>query len=99
MDNANGAKVHELPAEMPASAKVNHELVRLLESALSDAKAGKIVAGGVVAVVGASSFLAMGAMGSYPGEIIAGAQVLSADMIDRMRKPRQSAIIHPGRRN
>ena len=89
----NGAA---LAAEVPASAKVNHELVRLLENALNDAKAGRMVAGGVVAVVGASSFMAFGVMSSYPGEIIAGAEVLKADIITKMRQPRQSPIMRPG---
>lgn len=90
----NGAA---LQPEVPASAKVNHELVRLLETALNDAKSGRMVAGGVVAVVGASSFMAFGVMSNYPGEIIAGAEVLKADMIHKMRQPRTSPIMRPGR--
>jgi hypothetical protein len=64
-------------------------LVRLLESALSDAKAGRIVAGAVVAVVGPSQFMAFGAMSSFPAEVIAGAAVLTSDTILKMRQPRQ----------
>jgi hypothetical protein len=82
--------------EMPAGARVNAELVRLLESALSDAKAGRLVAGGVVAVIGPSSFVAFAAMSAFPGEIIAGAEVMKADVILKMRQPRQSPIVRPG---
>ena len=81
---------------MPAEAKVNRELVGLLESALADAKAGRIVAGGVVAVVGPSSFLAFASMSMFPGEVIAGAEVLKADVITKMRQPRTSPIVRPG---
>lgn len=79
--------------EMPASAKVNPDLVRLLETALGDAKAGRLVAGGVVAVIGPSSFMAFSAMSNFPGEVIAGAEVMKADVIARMRQPRQSSIV------
>lgn len=79
--------------EMPASVKVNSELVRLLESALTDAKAGRIVAGGVVAVIGPSQFMAFGAMSNFPAELIAGAQVLTSDTIVRMRQPRPGALL------
>ena len=82
--------------EMPAGLKVNAELVRLLESALSDAKAGRIVAGGVVAVIGPSQFMAFGAMSTFPGEIIAAAEVLKSDMILKMRQPRPSPIVRAG---
>lgn len=95
---ANGAAadfVH--PADLPPDAKVNLELVRLLESALSDAKAGRIVAGGFVAVVGPSQFVAFGAMGVYPAEIIAGAAVLTSDTIARMRQgPPASRLVRAG---
>jgi len=89
--NGEAAKL----GEMPESLKVNAELVRLLESALNDAKAGRIVAGGVVAVIGPSQFMAFGAMATFPAEIIAGAQVLTSDTIIRMRLPRQSSILRP----
>lgn len=82
--------------EMPDAVKINNELVRLLESALSDAKAGRLVAGGVVAVLGPSSFVAFSAMAMHPGEVIAGAEVMKADIITKMRQPRQSPIMRPG---
>lgn len=82
--------------EMPAGLKVNADLVRLLESALNDAKAGRLVAGGVVCVIGPSQFMAFGAMASFPAEIIAGAAVLTSDTILKMRQPRQSPIVRAG---
>lgn len=82
--------------EMPAEVKVNVELVRLLETALTDAKAGRLVAGGVVGVVGPSSFMAFSVMSNFPGEIIAGAEVMKADLIVKMRQPRSSPIMRPG---
>lgn len=90
----NGEKVEI--GEMPASVKVNHELVRLLEAALSDAKAGRMVAGGVAAVIGPSSFVAFSAMGPHPGEVIAAAEVMKADIIEKMRQPRTSPIVRAG---
>jgi hypothetical protein len=98
MDHKNGVAMVELAPEMPASVKVSRELVTLLKCALADAEAGKIVAGGVVVVIGPSNFAAFGAMGVYPGEIIAGAAVLTADTITKMRQPRPGSIIQPGRR-
>ena len=82
--------------EMPAAARVKSELVRLLETALSDAKAGRLVAGGVVGVVSAGNFMAFAAMGHCPGEIIAGAEVMKADVIEKMRQPRMSSIVRAG---
>jgi hypothetical protein len=82
--------------EMPESVKVNAELVRLLESMLTDAKAGRVVAGGVVAVIGPSQFMAFGAMSSFPAEVIAGAAVLTSDTILRMRQPRVPSIVRAG---
>lgn len=82
--------------EMPESVKVNAELVRLLESMLTDAKAGRVVAGGVVAVIGPSQFMAFGVMSNFPAELIAGAEVMKADAILKMRQPRQSPIVRAG---
>lgn len=93
--DVNGTTVR-MPAEVPNDARVNRELVRLLESALADAKAGRIVAGGVVAVLGASSFVAFSAMSAYPGEVIAGAAVMTSDVIAKMRQPRPHALVRAG---
>lgn len=82
--------------EMPASVKVNVDFVRLLETALTDAKAGKIVAGAVVAVVGPSSFMAFSVEGNFPAEVIAGAEVMKSDVIIKMRQPRSSPIMRAG---
>lgn len=90
----NGEKVDL--GEMPAAVRVNHELVRLLDAALSDAKAGRMVAGGVAAVVAPSSFVAFSAMGNHPGEVIAAAEVMKADIIEKLRQPRTSPIMRPG---
>jgi hypothetical protein len=49
-----------------------------------------------VAVIGPSSFVAFAAMSAFPGEIIAGAEVMKADVILKMRQPRQSPIVRPG---
>jgi len=81
---------------VPAATRVNQELVRLLESALSDAKAGRMIAGGVVAVIDRSSFMAFSSMSTFPGEIIAGAEVMKADVIAKMRQPRTSPIVRAG---
>lgn len=72
---------------------VNRQLVQLLESALNDAKAGRMIAGGVVAVIGPSQFLAFSSMDRYPAEIIAGCQVMTSDVIIKMRQPRPGAIL------
>lgn len=74
---------------------VNAELVRLLESALGDAKAGRLVAGGVVGVLRASTFVAFSSFGRFAGEVIAGAEVMKADVIERMRQKREAAIVRP----
>lgn len=79
-----------------AVGKVNADFVRLLETALSDARAGKIVAGGVVAVVGPSSFMAFSCEGHFPAEVIAGCQVMTSDVIMKMRQPRTSPIMRAG---
>lgn len=84
-----------MPVEVPAAAKVNRELVRLLESALTDAKAGRIVAGGVVCVVGPSSAIAFSAMGTFPFEVIGAAEVMKADVILKMRQAQQGRILRP----
>lgn len=76
--------------------RVNRELVRMLEAALDDAKAGRIVAGGVVAVPGPSNFVAYSAFGHHPGEVIAGAQLMQSDVIARIRQPQQGRIVRPG---
>ena len=81
---------------MADEVKVNADFVRLLETALSDAKAGKIVAGGVIAVVGPSSFMAFSVEGNFPAEVIAGAEVMKSDVIIKMRQPRQSPIMRAG---
>lgn len=79
-----------LPPHAETTAKVNHEFVRLLESALADAKAGRIVAGGVVAVVGPSSAYAFSSMDRYPFEIIGAAKILQDDVAIKMRQAAQS---------
>lgn len=86
----------EVLTDMQTGVKVNGDLVRLLETALGDAKAGKIIAGGVVAVVGASSFMAFSVTGPFFAETIAGAEVMKSDAILKMRQPRQSPILRAG---
>ncbi len=76
-----------------AVAKINAELVRLLEHALADAKSGRIVAGGVVAVIGPSQFMAFSSFSTFPGEVIAGAEVMKANVISTMTVPRSDRII------
>jgi hypothetical protein len=85
-----------MPAEVPSEAKVNHQLVRLLESALADAKAGRVVAGAVVAVLGPSNAAAFSAMSVFPLEILGATVMLQADVNFKMRQPRQGAIVRPG---
>jgi hypothetical protein len=84
-----------MSAEANSEAKVNRELVRLLESALTDAKVGRIAAGGVVCVVGPSSAIAFSAMGVYPYEVIGAAEVMKADVILKMRQAQQGRILRP----
>ena len=88
----------KMPTQVPVEAKVNRELVRLLESALEDAKNGRIVAGGLVAVLGPSNAVAFSAMSVYPLEILGATVMLQADVNTRMRQPRPSAIVRPGPR-
>lgn len=83
VENANGA------------GKVNHELVRLLEVALNDAKAGRIVAGGVAVVPGPSNFVAFTAFGNHPGEVMAAANMMISDVILKIRQPRPGGIVPP----
>lgn len=71
--------------DVAANLRVNHELVRLLASALEDAKAGRIKGGGVVAVIDAVRFMAFAADGGMPGSVIAGAELMKTDVIARMR--------------
>lgn len=73
--------------------RVNHDFVRLLETALADAKAGRIVAGCVGAVMGPSNFVGFTAMWAFPGEVIAACEVMKVDVITKMRTPRQPAIV------
>lgn len=79
-----------------ANVKVNAELVSLLERALADAKSGRIVAGGVVAVIGPSQFMAFSAFATFPAETIAGAEVMKANVITRMQQPRQPVLVRAG---
>jgi hypothetical protein len=88
----------KMPVEVPVEAKVNRELVRLLESALADAKEGRIVAGGLVAVLGPSNAVAFSAMSVYPLEILGATVMLQADVNTKMRQPRPGGILRPGPR-
>ncbi len=81
---------------IPSEAKVNRDLVKLLEAALNDARAGRMVAGGVVAVIGPSQFMAYSAMSVFPAECIAGAAVMTSDVIMKMRQPRPGGLVRAG---
>lgn len=76
-----------------APGRVNHEFVRLLETALADAKAGRIVAGGVAICMGNGGFAAFTATSVHYAECIAAAAVMQDDVILKMRAPRQPAIV------
>ncbi len=87
----------KLAAQMPAEGKgVNHNLVRLLEKALEDAKAGRVTGGGVALALGPSNFMATAAFGAQPAEVMAAAQLLVADIIEAIRQMRQSRIMRAG---
>lgn len=73
--------------------RVNHDFVRLLETALADAKAGRIVAGCVGAVIGPSNFVGFTSMWTFPAECIAACEVMKADVITKMRQPRVPSIV------
>lgn len=79
-----------------SEAKVNHQLVRLLESALTDAKAGRVTAGGVALACGPSNFVAFAAFGNQPGEVIAAGRLMEADILTAMRQARSPAIMRAG---
>lgn len=72
--------------------RINHELVRLLEAALDDAKAGRLVAGGVAVVLGHSQFAAFTATSIHYAEVIAAAEVMKSDVILKMRQPRGGLV-------
>jgi hypothetical protein len=69
-----------------AETAVNADLVRLLECALNDAKAGKLVAGAVIGVLGPGSAVAFSSMGRHPLEIVGAAHMLQDDVLIKMRQ-------------
>lgn len=71
---------------------VNRQLVQLLESALNDAKAGRVRAGGVVAVVGPGQFMAFASFEGAAAEVIAGCEAMKFDVIEKMRTPRSNIL-------
>ncbi len=75
---------------------VNLELVKLLESALADAKRGALTGGGVLCLLGGGSFMSFTADGGDSASMLAAATTMQHDIIAKMRTPKQSRVVLPG---
>ena len=81
-DEQNGVATEQAPG--PITNRINHQLVTLLRNALRDAEAGRIIAGGFIAVLYPGVVLPFAALRpNLQGatEVIAGVEVLKANVI------------------
>jgi hypothetical protein len=93
-DELNGEATAQAPG--PINNRINHQLVALLRNALRDAEAGRIIAGGFIAVLDPGlpiPFIVL-RPGSLQGacELIAGAEVLKAHVVAKVNAPQQSVL-------